>query len=676
MIYINRNTVITGDFTEKPVLRAAEVLKRDIQKACNEMEADALKPCNEIRLLKEDSGTFEPECYRIRATEDRLELAAGDTLGFVYGLYAISRELLGITDFWFWNDQKITRKTGYPVPEDYVLKSEPFAVRYRGWFVNDEVLISNWSIDRKKEGPWEMVFEALLRCGGNMTIPGTDQNSKIYDTLASEMGLSITHHHAEPLGAEMFARAYPGLNPSYKEHADLFQKLWQEGIERQKGKNVIWNIGFRGQGDTPFWENDPQYDTDESRGELMSRLIRLQYDLVKESDPSAVCCTNLYGETMELYRKGLLHLPEDVIKIWADNGFGKMVSRRQGNHNPRICALPETERESADQRHGIYYHVSFYDLQAANHITMLPNSPEFVKAELEEVLKRGVKDYWIINCSNVKPHVYYLDFIAGMWRSGTADIERHRSQYVERYYGKQESVAECLRLYHEYALVYGPHEDDHAGEQFSNHVARMLISQFMRDRTSKMPHLEWATDADSLKGQVGWYAGLCKKAANGYEDYLKKCEAAAAALPKQTEVLFRDSILLQAQIHYHCFCGAVKVCESLEKAFAGDYKKAFYLAGAARREYLAANTAMRDREHGKWQGFYQHECLTDVKQTAWVLEGLMSYLRNLGDGPHFYMWQREFLYPEEDKRVMLILNFENHLTDDELFRLMEEKWGE
>ena len=57
-----------------------------------------------------------------------------------------------------------------------------------------------------------MAFETLLRCGGNMTIPGTDKNSRLNRQMAADMGLWITHHHAEPLGAEIFARAYPA-NP-------------------------------------------------------------------------------------------------------------------------------------------------------------------------------------------------------------------------------------------------------------------------------------------------------------------------------------------------------------------------------------------------------------------------------------------------------------------------------
>ena len=114
---------------------------------------------------------------------------------------------------------------------------------------------------------------------------------------------------------------------------------------------------------------------------------------------------------------------------------------------------------------GIYYHVSFYDLQAANHITMLQNAPEFVKKELEQVLDRGGDDFWLINCSNVKPHVYYLDFIAQLWRDGDIDLERHRKGYVEKYYGLEEAgqIAERLKEYPLYAAAYGKEEDEHAG---------------------------------------------------------------------------------------------------------------------------------------------------------------------------------------------------------------------
>ncbi|MBS5283766.1 MAG: glycosyl hydrolase 115 family protein [Clostridiales bacterium] len=667
-IRINEHSEIIWDQPSPAVSYAAGALKRDLKRVC----IPSGEPGSQICLVK---GPQKPECFCIHAEEGRLTVTASDELGFAYGLYEISRRFLGILPFWFWNDQEPAQQPGVRIPEGFLFQSQPFAVSFRGWFVNDEVLIHTWSLNGRKEGPWEIVFEALLRCGGNLVIPGTDRNARQYRKLASDMGLWITHHHAEPLGAEMFARAFPELSPSYAEHGSLFRELWRKGIRDQSGLKVIWNIGFRGQGDCPFWVNDPAYATEESRGELISSLIRLQYRMVKEEEPEAVCCTNLYGETMELYKKGLLDLPEDVIKIWADNGYGKMVTRRQENHNPRIPALPD---EDAGGSQGIYYHVSFYDLQAANHITMFPNSPEFMAEELGQVLERGMKEYWIINCSNVKPHVYFLDLISEIWKEGKADIEAHRKEYVHTYYGTEGSGEILARLkdYPKYALAYGRHEDEHAGEQFSNHVARILASQFMRDRSRRAEELLWAVDAERLEDQIRWYKELCRKGAENYSEYLNRCEASDAVLTGRTRVLFRDSIFLQAQIHYFCFTGALRLSEGLEQAAEGHFKQAFYLTGLAKKAYERANCALREREHGKWKGFYANECLTDIKQTAWVLEGLMSFLRNLGDGPHFYQWQREFLYSEEDRRVMLIMNMENHLKDQELFEQMETVMGE
>lgn len=651
-----------------PVKRAVENLKRDIKKVCKESDENG---CDIV--LAHDN--MELEQFEIRTAHENMEIHASDDLGFVYGIYHVSKEILGVLPFWFWNDQIFEKQSAYSVPDSYDYISKVYSVKYRGWFVNDEVLIHKWYVDRKKDMPWEMVFEALLRCGGNLVIPGTDKNSHIYRELASDMGLRITHHHAEPIGAPMFARRYPELNPSYAEYPEKFHELWQEGIEKQKKFHVIWNLGFRGQGDCPFWDNDPKYQTSESRGELMGKLIKMQRDFVKKEDPDAQYCTNLYGETMELYQDGFLKLPDDVIKIWADNGFGKMVTRRQGNHNPRIPALPDKENAG---RHGIYYHVSFYDLQAANHITMLPNEPAFIYSELRNVLEHNIKDYWIINCSNVKPHVYYLDMIAEMWKEGAVDTEEHLRRYISAYYGTKhvEKIAECFRQYWRHALKYGKNEDDHAGEQFANHVARMLISQFMKDKSHRAEDLLWATDADTLAGQIEWYKELCQEGVDSYEKLLREYEALDAELEGHEKILFEDSLYLQAKIYYNCYSGCVLTCDSMLSAFEEDYKKSFYLAGKARKCYLKADKAMRDTEHGKWHDFYENECLTDIKQTAWVLEGLMSYVRNLGDGPHFYLWQREFLYSEEDRRVVLVCNMENHLKDLELYEYMEERYGD
>ncbi|MCD7955636.1 MAG: glycosyl hydrolase 115 family protein [Lachnospiraceae bacterium] len=812
---IRNNTKITG-ITSEPVQKATANLLRDIGKVITPVP-ERTEEDGEIRLIYGDEAE---ECFTLDATEGALRLSASDELGFIYGLYEISGRFLGIRPFWFWNDQVIEQKAFVEIPAGFHYASQPYAIRFRGWFINDEVLLADWQVDQNPDRPWEMAMEALLRLGGNLVIPGTDRNSEKYRPLASSMGLYVTHHHAEPLGAPIFAREYPDLQPSYAKYPEKFQELWRRGIEEQKDCKTVWNLGFRGQGDAPFWADDPAYQTDEARGKLISELIQLQYEMVQEAQPGAYgdtqslrsadvppkerifCCTNLYGETMELYQKGCLKLPEQIIKVWADNGYGKMVSRRQGNHNPRVPALPEAhhsqnynpqknnlqisdrvgipkyeingesifkneEAQTADalpgkisggnhgthdenphgeyrgirdevphgDHHGIYYHVSFYDLQAANHITMLPNSPEFVVRELDEVLRHGVNDFWLINCSNVKPHVYMLDLVASLWKrplpsvggrshcpfqdasrgavlwkrplpsvggrsvrplkfaSRRSDLwkrplpvvggypapvafaEDHRRQYLRNYYGSEhlDELASCLQQYFDAAVSYGPHEDDHAGEQFYNHGIRILASQYLKDSGNAAAEFQWAKKADTLTEQIHWYRQRCEAGSKSYGELLDTCEKLAAKLSGSAKTLFEDSIYLQAKIYAYCAKGGCLVCRGLEEAYEGKYQKAFYLVGKGRKEYLRARRAMRDREHDVWKNFYRNECLTDIAQTAWVLETVMGYIRNLGDGPHFYEWQRDFLYTKEDRNVRMILNLENHLNNQEMFELMEKK---
>lgn len=248
---LNRKTRLQSEIqNETAVERACERFRRDMRMALEaSKEEDGV-----IRLHQKELA---PEAYEIEVSEETVTIYGSNVRSFIYALNELSESYLGILPFWFWNDQRIETRPYVEIPCGSY-HSKPYKIRYRGWFINDEVLLSHWTAGVSAEYPWEMVFEALLRCGGNLVIPGTDKNSKIYAPLASAMGLMITHHHAEPLGAEMFSRVYPGLEASYLKHADLFEDLWKDAIVRQCGEEVIWNIGFRGQGDAPFWENDPR----------------------------------------------------------------------------------------------------------------------------------------------------------------------------------------------------------------------------------------------------------------------------------------------------------------------------------------------------------------------------------------------------------------------------------
>ena len=693
---INRNTKVVCEFESTPVSKAVEAVKRDIKNTCLDTDRSAL----DIVLIEASDSDNIAERFVVRAMQrdgkDTLLVEAADELGFIYGIYHISRTFLGVQNFWFWNEQTFLPREGYEVPKDYFYGSAPRAVALRGWFINDEVLFDEWKPEGKESFPWEMAFEALLRCGGNMTIPGTDHNSHKYKAPARDYGLWITHHHAEPLGAEMFARVYPDLDASFDKYSDLFRELWKKAIEDQKDCKVVWNLGFRGQGDRPFWADDPTYDTPEARGKLMSDLIMEQYDLVKESDPKALCCTNLYGETMELYRDGYLQLPEEVIKIWADNGFGKMVSRRQNNHNPRVYALPASGDNGA---HGIYYHASFYDLQAAAQMTMLPNSAEFVVKELTDVLEKNVDDFWIINCSNVKMHTYYLDLIARLWNGAKGEVaslvSSHNSSFCKEYY--EASVAEVAEklyeLWPKYAVSYGPNEDDHAGEQFSNHGSRILVSAFISNfdrfepaNTKADPSLDWICPSDKLLSQVKFYHEKFKEGTENYKEYLDRCrqeivqvlEKSDSNIVKASAKALDNNLVCQIEYLYYSNLGALHACKAIlccldsNNSDSDSFLSAFYEAGLSAKAFQEGYDKMRGHEQGIWKNFYKNDCEADIRQSSILMEGLMSYLRVLGDGPHFYRWQRRFQSGAGGDRIHLILRLKEHLTDMELWNLITE----
>lgn len=697
---LDSNVKICGEPGTEPVRRAIDRFYRDMGMTLEQKPDMDLAAGGIILLVSSlaSSPASSPadrvgfaEEYRIQVVDpSKLVIEAGGDLGFIYALHFLSQEFLGVQPFWFWNDQAFVKKAEVLVPASEY-RSKQMAVRYRGWFINDEVLISHWDGGKDAEYPWEMAFEALLRCGGNVVIPGTDQNSKRYAGLASAMGLWITHHHAEPLGAEMFLRAYPDKNPSFQENPHLFRELWEEGVERQKEDKVIWNLGFRGQGDTPFWETDPRYDTPEKRGKLISDIMQEQYELVKKYVKDPVCCTNLYGETMELYQQGYLRLPENVIMIWADNGYGKMVSRRQGNHNPRVVALPgESLRKYP---HGVYYHVSFYDLQAANVLTMLPNSMEFVDKELKNAYECGITDLWLVNCSNIKPHVYPLDFISAMWQNLEVTPMEHLTGYLKTYYMRTDllepccfdgraSMAEkrddcllkmmetCFQDYFKCMIPYGQREDEHAGEQFYNYVVRVLIYGWMRDGGNRhCEELEWCVAAETFDQQMQWYHDVCEGGYDRTAEFRKRCEA----LEVQAGSLWKDSILLQARIHSGCLAGALQFTKAYQKYKKGQYLDAFFELGQAADQYQAVDDEMKRCGHDKWSGFYDNDCQSDVKQTAYLLRNLMGYVRNIGDGPYYYQWQRQVIYPEKDRNILLLLNEENHLTDEALYQALISK---
>lgn len=693
MFIFQKNTEIVANNMTAPVQNAVRILERDRDKVltqCVEGDnkivlkyfdvMDEVNSGNEcVGKLRGKIQALQEEQFYLEIEDTELIIYAEDDLGFIYGLLYLSEQYLGIKPFWFWMDQVIQTRECVEIAEGSYLSPRP-VVRFRGWFYNDEVLMLKWKYNENGEDGWRMAFEALLRCGGNMAIPGTDKLSRENRRLASDMGLWITHHHAEPLGAEMFARAYPGVEANFKEHPEMFYKLWEDAVISQKDYKVVWNLCFRGQGDSPFWasDNSGEYDTPQKRGALISELIRKQCDIVKKYVDNPVFCTNLYGEIMELYKEGHIDIDEDVIKVRADNGYGKMVTRRRDNHSVRVAAMPDAKDKGAQ---GIYYHVSFYDLQAANHITMLPNSVAFVDNELSQVLENGGDDFWVINCSNVRPHTYYLDTVRKKWFGRNIDDVIQSKEFAEDYFDGDSGIAVCYAHFPEAMIPYGENDDEHMGEQYYTENARIMAYQFLVDRERGNKALHWIVGEGNLGEQVGKVCKLCENGVEKLEHFYEECLKEKERLEKAVQdngssvksELFNTTLLLQTQIHYYCAKGLILFGKAFEAYEEQDYIRAFVLFGRSAELFDEADNVMRNAEYGVWENFYLNDCFADMKHSAYMIRKVMGIVRELGDNVRHDKWYRDFCYAEEDKGVFLQLVLDNHMTDEELYRVMKEQ---
>ncbi len=670
---LNRSTTVAAEYElTVPQKNAVKILERDIRTALKPARDGAGKR-SEIILRHSQTGKLPEECYRIDFDENTntLFILSDDDLGAVYGLLHISECYLGFHPFFFWTEQ-----IPQPAKEIQVAKapfeSKPARIRYRGWFVNDEVLLLGWGRSPYCREVWEPVFETLLRCGGNMVIPGTGKTSLENRQLASDMGLYIAHHHAEPLGAEMFSSVYPDKEPNYDKNAPLFEALWEKAVRNQKDKKVIWALGFRGQGDCPFWGREPEYNTPEKRGERISSIIRRQAAIVRKYVRNPVFVTYLYGETMDLYRKGCLDIPENIIKVWSDNGYGKMVSRRQGNVDNRVDALPQDGRSRHD---GVYYHVTFHDLQASNHLTMFPNSPELIKNELQKAFRSGAGEFLIVNCGNIRPHLYFLDLVRRMWTDGTVDIEKHRIGFCSACYPESgRRVAEYFKKYSELPVQYGPFSDQRAGEQFYQYPARYLMEHLIQGRQNEPEErLLWATGKVPYPRQVEWYRGKCAEKMDAWREFCRQGRELQKEMPPAEGQLFSDTVLQQGILHFSGCSGAVEMCISIEKFLNKNYLEAFLCANRARRAFQLGVDALRSSEHGKWKNFYRNDCLTNLSLTVYCMDVLRKYYRVFGDAPDYVTWERKYLMDKSQKKIALQTTTSKQLSDDELFERLSHQ---
>jgi hypothetical protein len=358
------------------------------------------------------------ERWRIAISPDRITISGSDLLGVVHGIYAFSERALGVDPLWFWKGMPPERKERLSLaPQTWESPQAKF--RYRGWFINDEDLLTEFGTSggpRTLDYPFyhqvidyamaDRIFEGLLRLGGNLIIPASFV--EILNPAEAELvrraaarGLYVSQHHVEPMGLshfgfENFWRAR-GVEKkfSYSKDPDSVRIVWRAHARRWRevaGDRVIWQLGMRGRGDRPIWVDDKNIRP-ETGGDFISRAMADQAAIVREVDPRAEppMTATLFLEGAELMASGALRFPRGLTVVFADHGPSQEM-QRDFEVAPR---LPE-------YRYGVYYHVAFW--RRGPHLVQ-GVAPARIVNTLRQLEARGDTHYAIVNVSNVREHV-------------------------------------------------------------------------------------------------------------------------------------------------------------------------------------------------------------------------------------------------------------------------------
>lgn len=403
------------------------------------------------------------EGYTVSVKENGVTIVGYDALGTVYGIYAFAEKVLGIDPMYLFTDIFPERRDALTL-DDTVITSDIPVTRFRGWFINDEDLLTDFKAGggkRELDYPFyqtvvapeviDMVLETALRCGMNLVIPASFVNidnpaEEALVMAAYRRGLYISQHHIEPLGVSHFSAetylARRGIDEpvSFVQNPERMKEIWRYYAEKWSkfADRVIWQLGLRGRGDKAVWMSDASVqDSPAARGALISGAVKAQYEILCDvlGTENFLSTMTLWLEGAELYDKNYLKVPESTIVVFSDIGTNQMfgddffgVERRAG------------------KQYGIYSHVTFW-----GHGPHLSEgaSPEKILYCFREAEKHASLTYAITNVSNIRPVHFGVLLGARIQRDPQAfDLEAYRQDFYHQIFDDaSEAVAEGMKRY-------------------------------------------------------------------------------------------------------------------------------------------------------------------------------------------------------------------------------------
>jgi hypothetical protein len=548
-------------------------------------------------------------------------LTGSDMRGTIYAIYQFSQQFLGVDPLYWWTDHPPRRRSKIDVPEAFSESQAP-VFRYRGFFINDEDLLTGWrsgipdGADIRLK-TWNRIFEAILRLKGNMVIPGTwifPYEPQV--EAAVRRGLVVTQHHANVLGLDTYQ--WPKDKPySFESARGLLEAAWRRAVEQYpKSAEVVWSVGYRGLNDYPFWLVDKSAPTTAAgRARVIQEAVDKEVEILGPQHPHPHIVFNAWVEGATFLRRGLLKLPRGVTVVWPDDGHGTIQDRGE---------------ISAGQ--GEYYHTAMIDWRSNHFSELVPL--ERIRHELGRAAKAGATEYLIVNTSNLRPVVMTsratmeLAWNPKPWTEDRPDeAANYLSKWCREEFGEKAAGAleDYYNAYFQAPAKYGPADDARMGDQFYEIMSRTLLVQMSKGTENKPIRRFGMRQALTPAEFASRIASACAEAVPRWERARQLAEAARHLVPTDRLPFFQANALTQVEINLYGNQMMLDIAKATQTTATPDR---ITLIRSALGEGEKIEEALHAADYGKWAGFYTDgDWLLDVPLTLSLERAYLSQLK-------------------------------------------------
>ncbi|HWE84726.1 MAG TPA: glycosyl hydrolase 115 family protein [Terracidiphilus sp.] len=673
-ITIDRSvTIVESPEEPGPVRRATDDLLNDFAKVFGRepARADDLEDAGPLAILIAERDRVHPGIQCTKPTNPEsfafsivrvpghqplkhiVCLTGADMRGTIYAIYQFSQSILGVDPMYLWTGKEPEKRTSITLSPDFDKVYPTPVFRYRGFFINDEDLLSGWIPAVKSEHAgialrvWDNVFETILRLKGNMVVPGTwifPDDPQV--RAATARGLIVNQHHAIPLGVNV-ARWPKDVPYNYSTHPEILGRAWTNAVAAYKPEQeILWSVGLRGLSDASYAALDPSVrGNDPLLGQRISDAIADQMRIVRSRYPKAQFVTDLWQEGARLMQEGYLKIPPEVTLVWADTGYGDMQ---------------DGGKVAAGQ--GMYIHTAMMNGQANQLSELVPVG--VIQEELGRYIKAGATSYVLVNTSDIRPVAMTTRaLMETAWGGAPAEAGADEAFYhrwaaeefgvkaadavsaVYRQYFAAPTVRSTIPLPGLTSAGNAPPPPPplssiprrYGDQHYHSEIRRLIIDELSRHQVIAIPsqspkwtepHVQPEPSPEVRAALIKRDIEECEQAQPRWDAVWKDAMAARDLVDPDRRDYYQAAVLTMIAINGESNQALLLAARAVQDAEAGDPLKAQSETESALFAIDAIQQSMSAAEYGKWKNWYRGDWLTGVYRTRELVQAWDDHLKD------------------------------------------------